>query len=66
MIYESQTPISKPHNHKHMNEILRELFEQGKIDENYVRSLLDSMRIELETYLYIVSKPEEECFFTQE
>ena len=41
-----------------MIEILRELYVNGTIDENYVRGLLDAMRIDMEDYL-IITKTEE-------
>jgi len=43
-----------------MVDILKELFDTGKIDMFYVRSLLDAMRIDLETYLYIIGDKKEE------
>jgi hypothetical protein len=36
-----------------MKEILRELYLEEKITIDYVRGLLDAMRIDMETYLFI-------------
>jgi len=37
-----------------MNDILRELYLSEKIGIDYIRGLLDGMRITLEDYLYII------------
>jgi len=38
-----------------MKDILKDLFDEGKITKDYLRAQLDANKIDLETFLFITS-----------